>query len=374
MRGVGDVVALPATGVTITLPGAPAGWAVSVVTDDREAAAATTIDVLRRQDPTNPVLEIDLERARLGSCADVARELDRIPGVVRSQPSPLAPTPWAPWSYELPTTVARLAPGQSAARVCADTKAGPLTATLVYDGPLSSLDPMIATPLLSEVGRVAGATRAESAPKPAPPAPKAPASAEPPRDDDDDDDDAPREKGVHGAYDLGVLHFVPRDGGDAPIVGWFGLDVSSASNFKGRVTSTLGTAVDLGVGIGLGTRKTIPWDVHVGVGPSIAIGPVLLVPRVGLGADGVAGPDDAFHLKSAAYYDYGGRLRVRLSRSMVLGATATLLRRGAREIEVDNELRLWSSLVFGDYAIGVRYTRYGDDFGRMLGAIFGFAF
>ncbi len=148
LRAVGENVHLSIIGANIVLPDAPAGWAIS-----RRIDTNTSYDVLRRQDPTNPQLEILLNRPTSPSCAAIATAFDKL-GLKRHDPSPIAPANWESWAFELPSSDNR-----SEQKLCTNTAQGPVLATVTYEGAVLDLEPSKARPLLEEVGAAVGGRR-----------------------------------------------------------------------------------------------------------------------------------------------------------------------------------------------------------------------
>ncbi len=486
----GDIVKLAVLGVNITLPQAPAGWAVSILTD------TFNYDVIERQDPTNPKLAVQLNRPKSASCDQIDTDLGKLAsiGLKRRDPTPLAPQNWASWSWELP-----MSGGKSTLKLCTNTQSGPVLATVVYEAASSSLDPAWVQPLLLEIGTQinghrdapsSGGGMTMAAPtsssgtmmlpvsnvkvavphgwavkasassdgtkfdlidrlEPNPPwlfiivtrrpgscqlspkngahfvsnppyqpegwksqavelapsdglssglicvdmgndyitalvsyqgslshpdviatrqmlAPvaesKSPGSSYAAHDDASTggyDPDASESK-ASVLFEMMGAQFAPAiEDIEKPLAGIVGLDVLSTTN-KG---STFGVGVELGAYAGYGQKKFVPWDVHLGVGPSIVAGPALLLPLFGVGADGGnTGDGYPVRVKSAVNYYYGGRASIAVGAAFSISAYLSLVRRsgtpGEDLFHFDKETRYGGYLHFRKFAMGVKITEY----------------
>jgi hypothetical protein len=149
----GDSVSLPTIGATITLPAAPAGWAVSMGMESN-----SNYDILRRQDPTNPALQLDFNRPKSPDCASIAKGFDKLIAaglkLKKYDPTPFAPASFERWGYEL-----SFYQDKSVLKLCTNTASGPVLAEINFQGPLTSLDTTWAVPLLDEVGRAVNGSR-----------------------------------------------------------------------------------------------------------------------------------------------------------------------------------------------------------------------
>lgn len=158
----GDSVSLPVIGATIVLPPAPAGWAVNMGME-----SSSNYDIVRRQDPTNPALQIDFNRPKSASCAAIATGFDKLIAaglkLKKYDPTPFAPASFERWGYEL-----SFYQDKSVLKLCTNTPNGPVLAELNFQGPLASLDPTWAMSLLDEVARAVNGSRSAGAPEPSP--------------------------------------------------------------------------------------------------------------------------------------------------------------------------------------------------------------
>lgn len=485
LHPVGASVELSVLGAQITLPDAPAGWALS-----RRFDSNTSYDVLRRQDPTNPQLEVRFNRPTSAGCGAIATAFEKL-GLKRRDPSPLAPSSWESWAFELPSS-----DGRSDQKLCTNTPQGPVLATVVYDGPVTALEPSIARPLLEEVGVAIGGRRGEIAttsgaaiadasglttlpitglkvlvpsgwsvrdltldsgkkvdlvvrnvPKdpelmlsvnrlsgscklpemsgtyqvtnppwlpsgfkpqarvkaqgpitagimcadlggsefalvvvtyagslthpdvlaarsilgpigdPQSSSTASPATIDEPVSVGGDDVE---EKAKPGRLELSGLHFTPPNDADPLLGGWASIGVLRTSN----AGSVFGFGVELDLGLGYGAKKLFPWDVKLGGGPSILVGPVMLMPLFGIGADGI-NSDEVFKMKGAAYYYYGGRSSVRFSPRFGLEGFVSIHRRAGEarvgDVPLDQELRWGANALFRGWGLGLKVTEYGAE-------------
>ena len=153
LHPAGASVNLPGIGAQVTLPPAPGGWSLLLATE-----GTNKYDVVRRQDPTNPLLTVEFNRPKVANCAQLAAAYDKLIGaglkLTKNATSSLAPMSFAPWSYELPA-----APGKSTQKLCTNTPNGPVLASVGFEGPSGAIDPGAVQPLLDEVARAVGGTR-----------------------------------------------------------------------------------------------------------------------------------------------------------------------------------------------------------------------
>ncbi|MGZ3417937.1 MAG: hypothetical protein ACXVEE_08745 [Polyangiales bacterium] len=149
----GDSVSLPTIGATVILPQAPAGWAVSLGMESN-----SNYDILRRQDPTNPAVQVDFNRPKSPDCASIAKGYDKLIAaglkLKRYDPTPFAPANFERWGYEL-----AFYQDKSVLKLCTNTPTGPVLAEINFQGALGTLDANWVMPLLDEVGRAVNGSR-----------------------------------------------------------------------------------------------------------------------------------------------------------------------------------------------------------------------
>jgi len=136
----GAVVKLRALEIELKLPDGAEAWTVSLAVEGTDAW-----DLLRRIDPARGDLSIELSRSHAKDCPAVASVLAAQKAKVIAS-SPLAPSAFEPWAYQLSGTTYRL---------CTNTFRGPVTA----DVSGSSLDPAEVAPLLAEVAKMVSGQR-----------------------------------------------------------------------------------------------------------------------------------------------------------------------------------------------------------------------
>lgn len=132
----GAVVKLRALDIDLKLPPSDEGWTLSLAVEGTDAW-----DIVRKGDD----LSIELSRAKGNDCDAVAHTLDAQKAKRRAA-SPLAPTTFEPWSYDV---------AGGAQRLCTNTYTGPVTA----DVSGAAANPADVVALLSEVARMVGGRR-----------------------------------------------------------------------------------------------------------------------------------------------------------------------------------------------------------------------
>ncbi|MEZ4438090.1 MAG: hypothetical protein R3B72_03330 [Polyangiaceae bacterium] len=339
-------ITLAVSGVSLELP---ERWRGS----SKAPGGERPYDHLERLDPTQKLLEIRVAEQPQVTCAAWAGGRGaQLAGVWAERPDYL-PSGWYPKVRVLP-------PSKVASSVfCADVGGGSLVAmaTIIagtFDAASFGDGREVMATLAREVGASTSdppptAVIAQPVPTPTPtPTPAPSPTPSPPSEDDDDDwdlDDDLFRTPVMSA-DLRVAHAAPE--GFDPILavtlhiagGLFVADEHDDIAF--------GLEGDYGLSGGVTTDGNIPFDVHLGLGPGLRLGPVTISPVVGLGVD-TAGAGGDYDMGAAFYWYPGGRLRLAFGDFGLSGYAARTFRGsiGAdRAGDVPNLTRVESRLWF----------------------------
>lgn len=279
-------VTLPATGVTVDLPGA---WSVQ---------STATLDTVERTEPATPFIGIGFALMK----ADTECET-RLVRMAQSAGGDMIPRPsFVPNGYFKKSADVSIKYGADAVRhevvACAVTGAGAVHASIQFDVPLSTEDFNTIRVVLDRVARAVDRVANP---------PAAPSSSS--GDDDSSSDRAPAHAG--GPYELAGIMIKPaNDKSTTGFGGTFGMDL-----IDGFGDGPIGFAYNLSGWIGYESAGRIPFDTKFGIGLRLRLLPqVTLIPLVSLGIDGAGGaPDTDFNVKGYGYWDVGGRVRLRFS-------------------------------------------------------------
>ncbi len=338
---------LPATGLTVTLPGQ---WEVHLLETDDDT------DHLKRSSPL-PYVEMGVGmREKHPDCAKIIETMA---------------TDGLPFTAGVPGYHARgveLGAGKGSLQ-CADTDAGVLT---VIAAPSLRQHTQLRS-ILSTILHVAQPAASPSISVIARPSPGGD-EADPGPDDGGRGDDGRGDDGGGDMSDFGFPHFsgfraqldgayvMPDDARETA----FGLAVGIDAGFvTGR---TIGFATDFGMGMGYDFDGNVPFDLHAGLGFGVGLGPVSITPIIGLGVDTRGAGDEATtHQMDLAFYWYpGGRLRLRFGPIALEGYLAATFRgsiSAEQAVDVGRLSRVMTRVSYIDdgeeeYYIGFRYTKY----------------
>ncbi|MBN1608442.1 MAG: hypothetical protein JW940_17555 [Polyangiaceae bacterium] len=164
----------------------------------------------------------------------------------------------------------------------------------------------------------------------------------------------------------------PNDSALDPLLGAM-LDISAI----GPVEDELFLAGEAGFSLGYDTKNNMPIDLRLAFGPGLHLGPVVLMPMVGVGADAYGGAKNvAYHMRAAAYYYGKVALRLAGLGPVAVSLSAARLMRGSMEGKANSqsaaETRLGAHVSIDRYALGVRATQH--DNALLLGLIAGLYF
>ena len=222
------------------------------------------------------------------------------------------------------------------------------------------------------------------APTPAPSAEDEPAgSAEPPKDDDDDDDDSSDdEPGIPGRHNLhgmrvevGLQHYAPEN--ELIPSAWGGLFRVDGAGILAE--EFIGLAIAGTFELGVNDDVNIPFDLHLGPGLGLILGPVSIAPIVGLGIDTLGAGDDGTYKMAAAFYWYvEARLRIDIY-SFGVDVVGARTQRGAIDgtaaVDVPHQLRLSGHLgkVFEDRdELSIGFEVKSDDASMIYTGLIGY--
>jgi len=113
----------------------------------------------------------------------------------------------------------------------------------------------------------------------------------------------------------GDVYALTTFGHDRAVGGGASLDLWTVTSKTAR---PLGLGAELVGGIGYGARGMMPANARIGLGPSLTLGPLVLLPLATLGADALGGDDVG--MKAAGTWSLGGRVSLRLANGFALGA------------------------------------------------------
>lgn len=256
---------LPLAGVRVVVP---RGFSVKTTVDQGKK-----VDLLERYDPKDPPLYFTVSRA-LGRCVD-----RKVEGATKLE----RPT-WLPVGFQ-PTVYEREVKDGHESTLCVELGPDTIVVKVVWvdRDDLPDVQRMLVHVAEVEVG--VGASFSSSTPS------------------------EPLEEEDRLRATLGLTgHVLTRWSSDKAYAGGVALDVWSATS---RPDRALGVGAELVGGFAYGTRKAMPWSARFGLGPSLSLGPILLLPLVTIGADGVGGDDLA--MKGAGTWSLGGRVGVRVA-------------------------------------------------------------
>jgi len=278
-------VSLPATGVSVDLPGT---WTVQ---------ASQSVDTIERTDPPAPFVGIGF--ALMKGDTDCEKRLVRMSQAAGGD---MQPRPnFVPNGYYTKIADVSIKYGAGSVRheiiACALTSTGALHASVQFDTPLSSDD---FASIRMTLDRVAAAVERLSAPAPKP------------AGGDDDDSSKPSEAPAHtgGPWEISAIMIHPNDAKQTVGYGGaFGMDMTDVIG-----SDAVGFAYNFSGWIGGDSASRILWDTKFGLGLSFSLPHVQLIPLVSLGIDGGQGAGDGdFNIKPYGYWDLGGRVRLRVS-------------------------------------------------------------
>ena len=151
------------------------------------------------------------------------------------------------------------------------------------------------------------------------------------------------------------------------------LDVAA----MGPVEDELFLAGEAAFSLGYDTKNNMPIDLRLAFGPGLHLGPVVLMPMVGVGADAYGGAKNTvYHMRGAAYYYGKAALRLTGLGPVAVSLWAARVMRGSMDGKANSqsatETRLGAHVSINRYAFGVRATQY--DNALLLGLIAGLYF
>lgn len=288
-------VTLPAIGVTVDLRG------------DWKAESTPTVDTIERTNPATPFIGIGFVLMKNDTECEkrLVRMAQQAGGDMQPRPN------FVPSGYFNKIADVSIKYGEGSVRheviACGVTGSGALHASIQFDVPLSTED---FTMVRVALDRVAGAVDRLSG---------APPSKGGSSDDDSSSEPSSSSKGPGhsgGPYELAGVMIKPADARQTTgYGGTFGMDLTEIIG-----SDAIGFAYNFSGFIGGESASRILYDAKFGLGLSLSLPHVQLIPLVSLGFDGGSGADplpgnagDDFNIKAAGYWDLGGRVRLRFS-------------------------------------------------------------
>ena len=303
---------------TLTLPvigasvGVPSSWSVKAETPSEQRP----YDELTRAEPSMPAMHINVVEWESSKCDGWEDEMREIGGDARR---------WVAGPDYLPEGFhgqvwEEDGGDQSLVGVCVALEENAMFAMIAHDGPLTDPGFGESMSVLRDLAWELGATvPMKTVPAviamPLPPStrvePSEPSDHRPPpepylRHSGFDWDDFMAAEFTHN-FDFQVGYLNPEGGFDGAL--GFALRFNSNALLPQDRDAIFGVVPDIASMLGVNTDGNVPFDLHVGLGPGLRLGPVSLAPVIGVGIDTMGAGGD-YDMDAALYWYPAGKLRL----------------------------------------------------------------
>lgn len=355
-----QIVTLPASGLTVRLPSADTTWQVfSRAVDD-----GTLADFIERTSPNSPALVVRLHFVRdRNKVCKRSEQIIPSKGVVVNRPNYLSPE----WSQGV---IEEAGGSIHESLICGDlVGGGTALVKIIYGASLRDRDLNDVRPVLSALAQAVGLR--QNAGRTLGPATtsatySSPSSGSTPSYSYDDDEDARLSR-----WELGAFQLSPEAQGlDKSLGAFLAVDYLSITP-----ESTVSFALQAGLSIGFDSASNIPFDGRGSLGLGLSVGPVILVPLVGIGLDTIGGGDEnSYKIPFGWYWDVEGRLRLSFDDDFAIDASALRATRTGNDPDGETRFSAYVNKAFGGsdrlWSLGFRYINYGGQ-GKLIGASLG---